>query len=242
MSDSILKKPKTRRLITATLLLGAGLSAMFFLPKTYGVRQSAIVMNLPMIVDDWYGTRLDVSDLEEESLADDTDHEKAIYQRYPADKPGQVDQLNAFIVLSGDDMNNSIHRPERCLPAQGYILESHGEKEVDLGNGKVLKAMRLKSHHSTVKAPDGSNMPNLTYYWFVGAKELTNGHYSRTFIDMRDRLLTGANQRWAYVTVAANFDIDWNPNIAHRTEAEADEMICEYIKNVFSKIHKEDVL
>ena len=235
-------KPRTRRLLTGMLLLTLGLSAMYLLPKTYGVRQSAIVMSLPLIVDDWYGRKLEVSTLEKKSLATDTEQEKAEYQRYAPDKPGEVDLLNAFIVLSGDDMNNSIHRPERCLPAQGYILESRGEKEIDLGDGRVLKAMRLVSHHSTIKAPNGSNMPNLTYYWFVGAKEITNGHYSRTFIDMRDRLFTGANQRWAYVTVQANFDIDWSPQIAHRTEEEADNMIGEYIKKVFMKIHKtEDI-
>ena len=37
------------------------------------------------------------------------------------------------------------------------------------------------------------------YYWFVGSHSLTAGHYDRTFIDMKDRLLGGFDQRWAYV-------------------------------------------
>ena len=28
--------------------------------------------------------------------------------------------VQASIVLSGHDLNDSIHRPERCLPAQGF--------------------------------------------------------------------------------------------------------------------------
>jgi hypothetical protein len=233
---------RTKRLITAFILLGVGLSAMYMLPKTYGVRDSAIVMNLPGIVGRWYGENLQVSELEVKSLADDTDHEKKQYVRNSPDRPGQKDLLNAFIVLSGDDMNNSIHRPERCLPAQGYVLESVGERQIDLGDGNVLKVMRLRSHHGKAISPSGSPLPNLTYYWFVGAAETTNGHYSRTFIDMRDRLFKGQNQRWAYVTIAANFNIDWSLEIANRTEEEADKMIEDFIKEIFPSIHKEELL
>jgi hypothetical protein len=35
---------------------------------------------------------------------------------------GIGDQVLVSIVLSGHDLDNSIHRPERCLPAQGWTI------------------------------------------------------------------------------------------------------------------------
>ena len=41
----------------------------------------------------------------------------------------KIDVINTFIVLSGDDMNNSIHRPERCLAAQGLRITSEEDNK-----------------------------------------------------------------------------------------------------------------
>ena len=40
--------------------------------------------------------------------------------------------------------------------------------------------------------------------WFVGHDSVEHSHYGRTFKDMRDRLMEGYDQRWAYITVSAN--------------------------------------
>jgi hypothetical protein len=47
------------------------------------------------------------------------------------------------------------------------------------------------------------NVYNVNYYWFIGYSDITASHFEREYIDMRDRLMHGYNQRWAYVTVAA---------------------------------------
>ena len=44
------------------------------------------------------------------------------------------DQVLVSIVLSGHDLDNSIHRPERCLPAQGWtIVDSKRPKRAGAG-------------------------------------------------------------------------------------------------------------
>ena len=45
----------------------------------------------------------------------------------------------ASIVLSGQDLNSSIHRPERCLPAQGFKDIRSSIIEVDAGRSKVRR-------------------------------------------------------------------------------------------------------
>ncbi len=229
---------RLKKLLIAQVVLAVGLAGIYLLPKTYGMRNSAIVMSLPTFVGKWHGKPLEVSTLEEESLADDTQHEKKSYRRFSPTKIGDFEFLSAFIVLSGSDMNNSIHRPERCLPAQGLALEARNGVDIKLGDGQTLSAMRLKCSRKV----NGRRIPNLTYYWFTGAKNLTNSHYMRTFIDMRDRILTGTNQRWAYVTVAADYGIDGIDGLAYLTEEEADKMIQGFIAEVFDDIHKTDEL
>jgi len=227
---------KLKKLLIAQLVLAAGLATMYALPRTYAIRESAIVMSLPSFVGEWHGKKIEVSDQEEKSLADDTDHEKKWYNRFAPGRLGEFDIVHAFIVLSGDDMNNSIHRPERCHVAQGYVVEQRGELEIDIGKGRTAKVMRLLSSRGV--ANSDRRISNITYYWFTGAETVTNSHYGRTWIDMRDRLFTGTNQRWAYVTVAAEFGEGRGEAIAVRTEAETDDILRGFTRQLFDRIHQ----
>jgi hypothetical protein len=81
-------------------------------------------------------------------------------------------------------------------------------------------------------------IPNLTYYWFVGYNQTTPSHFTRTMLDLRDRILGGYNQRWAYVTVAATV----TQGIARpeRTEAETGAMIENFIRELVPRLHRPD--
>jgi hypothetical protein len=146
-------------------------------------------------------------------LAKDTQFARKIY-RSP-----DGDQIFVSIVLSGDDMASSIHRPERCLPAQGYNLRSSAKEAIPVGNSQSLDTTLLKSVRLVVD--DAGNerlMTNLNYYWFIGYNHLTPSHLQRTLWDMRDRLLFGYDQRWAYVTVTGNV----TEGLARPNRSEAD--------------------
>ena len=71
---------------------------------------------------------------------------------------------------------------------------------------------------------------NLSYYWFVGSTEMTASHLMRTEIDLRDRILHGYSQRWAYITVAANVSKGWTR--PERTEEETTEAVEQFIKDL----------
>jgi hypothetical protein len=77
---------------------------------------------------------------------------------------------------------------------------------------------------------------SLDYYWFVGHTDETASHLERTWIDIRDRLVKGRNQQWAYVTVVGVVTKDFK--IFGRTEKETDNLIQAFIAELVPKLQK----
>jgi hypothetical protein len=184
---------------------------VYLLPKTGSMIPSAISMKLPTSIGDWALRHIPASKEEIETLAPDTEFSKAICLTA---RPGEFDLITGYpipdrldlsIVLSGHDLNNSIHRPERCMPSQGHIINNTTDVLVPLKNGRKLTVRRLLSVQSIPTNEEHTEYINLncvTYYFFVGSKGITHDHLSRTLLDMKDRLLYGLDQRWAYVSIS----------------------------------------
>lgn len=221
------------------LFLCATLSGIYFLPQVGKVAASAVSMDLPPAMGTWIFKGLSPSPEEIGTLAPDTRFSKALCL---AARPGEfdkdgytvLDRIDLSIVLSGADVNNSIHRPERCMPAQGHNIVSSRNETIELQNGRNFPAKRLLSIQSIPKTEERKDFYKLncvTYYFFVGHDCVTNDHLGRTFIDMKDRLVRGMDQRWAYVSVSS-----WYGNIpfieAEITEKEADTKIRDFITNL----------
>lgn len=217
--------------------LCVGLGAIYLLPNVGSIAQSAIRMELPQDYDDWLFQHQEPSEKEIGALARDTEFSKAnCYRRRPHEfldngNPN-YDRLDLSIVLSGADINNSIHRPERCMPAQGHINLVGSDVPIRLPNGKSLTARRLTSTQNIPTSEDrktGIDLKCVTYYFFVGHDRIAHGHYERTFLDMKDRLVRGMDQRWAYVSVSMWIGkMPWNPSV-EISEKEADERISGFL-------------
>jgi Protein of unknown function (DUF3485) len=226
------------------LFLGATFSAIYLLPKVGAVAQSAVKMELPPTSGDWVLRGQSPSQEEIKILKGDTQFSKAVCL---APRPGEFndegsiipDRLDLSIVLSGVDINNSIHRPERCMPAQGHSILSSSDRTIKLPNGREFKIKRLVSLQSQRLNKDGgrdeyAKHQCLTYYFFVGHNRVTNDHLGRTFIDMKDRLVYGMDQRWAYTSASMWYGkIPWIRNEV--TEAETDEKLEKFLINFTEK-------
>lgn len=198
----------TKRLVILQVALVLGLGAVFFLPTKTALGPAGITLTLPADVGDWRGRDAAVSPQELAGLAPDT----GFARRYYKDDKGN--EMYVSIVLSGADMANSIHRPERCLSAQGWTVERSDKVKIALPAGTppltVTKLQDEREMH-----PDATHTlawRNLNYYWFVGSHDITASHWTRTFIDVRDRILHGEAQRWAYITVATNVSDNLRPD------------------------------
>lgn len=238
----------TSRLLILLTLLGLGFGSIYALPRSFVQQLSALPgklapesdpskFDLPHLVGYWSGGKArDPSDKELKILAKDTLFHKKGYlrangnlsprpvspeatdlERLAAQTP--YEELEVSVVTSGSDMGNSIHRPERCLIAQGFNIER--EKKMALKvRGHDLPVKKLTTvQHLKDEAGYVHHYRNVTYYWFVGHDSVTNDHYTRTLLDMKDRLLGGYDQQWAYATVGMMLDSHWAVN----EEAESEE-------------------
>ena len=190
----------TNRLILLQVLLALGLGSVFLLPTKTGLGPAGITLALPDDVGEWKGRDAAITLEELTGLAPDTGFARRFYD------DGHGDHMYVSIVLSGTDMANSIHRPERCLSAQGWTVERSDKVKIDLPAAlpsldvtklSVEREVHLDATHAVARR-------NLNYYWFIGSHNITASHWTRTFIDVKDRLLHGEAQRWAYITVATD--------------------------------------
>lgn len=226
----------TKRLLLLQVVLLAGLSLMFLLPAHLEQPEAGVIMQLPTSLGYWYGTDQDITQKERDVLGADTVFAR---KRYDDALGGMVD---VSIVLSGEDMNTSIHRPERCLPAQGMTILDSSTKRIPFHTHN-LTVTRL--HTAGEVAARNGEKPvvehSIHYYWFIGSNQTTSSHTTRELIDIRDRIFKGSVQRWAYVTVRATI-----PNGAaekgKRSEAEVDKLLVDFIKRILPKIEKPTVL
>lgn len=214
----------------------ATLSSIYFLPSAGKVAESAVRMDLPEMSERWEFKTLPPSEAEINTLAKDTEFAKAICLQ---PRPGEyysngdrvLDRIDLSVVLSGADINNSIHRPERCMPSQGHQILTSTDRNIKLGNGRNIVVKRLGSVQRIPTNEERTEFLELkcvSYYFFVGHDRITNDHYGRTFADMKDRLLKGMDQRWAYVSTSTWFGkLPWMGEQV--TEAEADAKLTEFV-------------
>src|SRR5436853_1988759 len=172
----------TKRLLYVQLVLLAGFGSVFLLPQSTKTSPAGIAMTLSNVIGMWIGDDTEVTQKERDTLAKDTQFVRKIYTG------PERDQIFVSIVLSGDDMTNSIHRPERCLPAQGWNVQSSSKRTIQIPGGKAVQVTKLKNMQG-IETPDKRRFTlyNLNYYWFIGYRDMTPSHLARTGIDLRDR-------------------------------------------------------
>ena len=213
-------------LLAALLAMGT----VFFLPKQTVEQPVGVKLELPAAIGDWTGENMKITDKEISILGKETEFARKTYTN------GRGDELQATIVLAGRDMNTGIHRPERCLLAQGWTQEDSSPVKVAVPERGTLTTTRLKEMQM-VPGKEGRQFAytNLNYYWFTGCAVTTGSHVRRTVIDISDRLLHGYNQRWAYFPVAATITKDMKKN--GRTEEETDALIQDFIRRMVPETH-----
>ena len=226
-----------QRLVLLQLVSIVGFTGAFLIPAQTKFQPIGVVMELPDSIGQWTGISQKVTQAELDQLAADTSFSRRVYSN------AFGDQILVSIVLAGEDPDNSIHRPERCLPAQGWtIMDSRAVPiNVPALPGGKLEATRLRNQQK-FKDERGNlrTVYNLNYYWFVGYTNVTPSHIERALIDIHDRVLKGYNQRWAYVTVASN--VTEGLIRFGRSEAASDEILQSFIQDLFPHIVQPSVL
>jgi hypothetical protein len=159
--------------------------------------EAGIMMELPGSIGGYWGTEQPVSEAEREILPEDTEFAKKLYS------DGVGGDINCQVVLAGAE-KRSIHRPEICLPAQGWTVKSGEVVAVPLEGGGSLDVMQLiVARPIALRDGSRSELPMVFCYWFVGKDATTPHHLVRVLKTNLDILLHNTNHRWAYVIASA---------------------------------------
>lgn len=239
-----MSQTQTRILILTGVLL-TGFSTVWLLPKAERMKPSRLARHLPLEFQHYKGERIVVTGKEKEILAADTEFERVSYIDTQDDT---IPAYEVSVVFSGKDLNNSIHRPEVCLHAQGWEFEKQTNIVVKgaLRDGgditfREIVGKRLVFDPQTNKPvilPNGEQLfaRRVQFYTFLGHTDITPGHYQRTLIDMKDRLLRGYDQTWAYVTFSMTVTGAYADQGAFRGKsydlAETEQLLSAFIKKL----------
>lgn len=232
-------KPIFRDLLPAAVL-GLLLSLLLLLPQKDTLVEASISPDMPTGTQlaGWYGQKTQESEAERQILAADTKFSKVNYRAASLDDFSFSDSrapiIDASIVFSGQDMNASIHRPELCLPSQGFRNLTGRPATIELANGKVLNFTRLSSERPRSERR-GDSLHFIHYYVFIGKGHIKSTHLERVMQDMYDRLFTGTVERWAYFQIGTYWGADTGIS-----EEEADRNVQRLIKVLLPRIIRWD--
>lgn len=123
------------------------------------------------------------------------------------------DAFRVSVVINGHS-RQSIHRPEICLPAQGFSMENSRVERFPLADGGSLPVhcvdLRRRDSASSRRMGQG--------YFFASARNRVGTHYARMFFNIRDRALLGVVTRWAMVTIFCEEPLASTPERRAATE------------------------
>lgn len=101
-------------------------------------------------------------------------------------------------LVIGGRSKSSIHRPELCLPAQGYQM-------MDPRNMNVAGV----DWHLVTLAGNGMDSFGFAYTFFNQEGFRTSSHFLRILCDIWDRSIRGQIDRWAMITVSSSVSEDF---------------------------------
>ena len=133
------------------------------------------------------------------------------------------------VVLMGQD-RTSIHKPEYCLPGQGFTINRREVTNIPMTlphtyNLPVMKLTTSKTFRD--RSGNDIKLSGIYVYWFVADGKLATDHFERMWMMTKGLLSEGELQRWAYVTYFAI--------CAPGTEDKTFEKISEFIRESVPK-------
>lgn len=127
---------------------------------------------------------LEISEAERTVLPNDT----RILKRKYTDVAGHWYVVS---VVFGGTSKSSIHRPELCLPSQGFLMTNPHSREIDGASWRLISLDFGREY-----PPMG-----FAYTFFNQAGYRTSSHLDRIFRDVWDRSVLNRIDRWVMVTI-----------------------------------------
>ena len=152
-----------------------------------GMESEPVVCEAPSVrlgeMDGFESEAIPPSEAELHVLPDDTIIDKRVYRAHDG-------SWYSVSLIIGGRSKGSIHRPEMCLPSQGFQMTEPRTCEVSGVDWRLM----------TLSRRDAPNLA-FAYTFFNQDGFRTDSHVARIFRDVWDRSVRGRIDRWAMVTV-----------------------------------------
>lgn len=227
--------PSVKQLVVVVIILGVtvvvtALTSNVTQALEPGIRLEGGRPFLPERLGNWQGDELQgLTEDERKVLPSDTEGARRRYR----DRAGH--ELACSVVLAGRDVT-AIHRPELCLPGQGWMIEKEAVTSypVPSAPGGTLQVMQMDAKRNI--GPNGERnvlMRSVFVYWFIGKDRVTAHHWERMIWTAKDRVLHNRNHRWAYILVYLPVPIGPQGGLTEATVAEARRTLADFVQEAY---------
>jgi hypothetical protein len=205
-----MKNPKWTFLATALFLMAGTAAALAWLRANQKLGEPGIMatpipgqvqmnIHLPERVSDFTSTNVPEPDIAIGYFPADTSYAERMY----FDPDGL--RIQSTAILMGTD-RSSIHRPEYCLPGQGWKIDKKEIVDIPITDNPPYQLQVARWNLSTsVQRPDGTQATfyGIYVYWYVARDAETPDHDKMLEQLTLHLFRTGDLQRWAYLSYYA---------------------------------------
>lgn len=182
--------------LTALLLPLATLGLCAVTDISFQVSAPGVKLALPLSVGNYQGREFDMTAAEKNILDEGVKLVRNVY----ASSTGR--QIMATVILSGFE-KRSLHRPEVCLPNQGWTVTDRTPVTLRLVDGREITMMMMRIFR------DGEPQPGVrvrsravNFYWYIGSNGTTCAeHYEHVFLSYYDSVFRNIQHRWAMASI-----------------------------------------
>ncbi len=228
-----------RASVIVLVLAALTVTACWLIPPAKSAGEVGVNMDLPVEIAGLEGLPVPVSQAEHEILPPDTEFASRNYGPFNMPATDWLDRFLCKIVLSGRE-KRSIHRPERCLPGQGWSVIDSRVVPVQLKSGHLLKITALVLTRPVTKTDGTPAQLIMCYdYWYVGRSVTTPYSFMRVLLTNWDLIVHRSNQRWSYIICAAYVTDNLVPG--GRSQAETSEALKAFIREAVPTFVKSEM-
>jgi hypothetical protein len=175
-------------------ILGGALGICAMTDASYQVAPANISPDMPAQVLNFVSTDQPMTSREQSILAEDVRIGRRLYTT--TDRA-----ILATAVLSGAE-KRSLHSPDDCLPAQGWMVSSESIITMDVGDGKEASATLMSMFRDVVdKGGQRVRIRGINIFWYVGSDGTTCAGYQEHVIKTyTDAFFKNINHRWTLLT------------------------------------------
>ncbi len=162
----------------------------------FELAQPGVRLELPLSMDDYQGREFDMTAQEKNLLDEGVKLARSVY----ASSTGR--QVMATVILSGH-VKRSLHRPEVCLPNQGWTVSDRAPVALRLDDGREINVMMMRIFRDAEPRP-GIRIRTraVNFYWYVGSNGTTcPDHYEHILLSYFDSVFHNIQHRWAMASI-----------------------------------------